>query len=117
MTTFILTLLLTFFFVLLAMVFFWRFGVPVYRVEKQNIISLLELILSGQATEADWEVFSAYPIRHNDELGRVQQHCITIAEREYLGGQGMLFTQQGLEELSDVLQALKADNQKNDLQA
>ncbi len=107
MTTFLLTLLLTFILIVLVMSLFWRFGSPVYRVERANVIRLLELVLSEEATEVDWNVFCAIPIRHDDELARVQRHCIDIAEREYLGGRGKLFTRKGTDELQHVLTKLK----------
>lgn len=112
MMTFLLTLLLTFCLVMLALVLFWKFGSPVYRVKRENIVALLELVVSGQATESDWEVFCAVPVRHDPDLARIQKMCMAIAEREYLGGQGMLFTRAGTEELFLLLQSLKADIDK-----
>lgn len=112
MMTFLLTLLLTFCLVLLALVLFWKFGSPVYRVKRENIIALLELVVSGQATESDWEVFCAVPIRDDPDLARIQQKCMEIAAREYLGGRGMLFTQAGTEEFYRLLESLKADSGK-----
>jgi hypothetical protein len=103
----VLTLLLTFCVVLVAIGLFWALGSPVYRVEKENIISLLELVLSGQATESDWDVFAAYPIRHDDYLADVQNRCLQIAEREYIGGREQLFTRAGREQLQRILAELK----------
>jgi len=49
MTTFALTLGLTFIVILLAVCLFWRFRSPVYRVERANVIRLLELVLAEEA--------------------------------------------------------------------
>ena len=109
MGTFLLTMLLTFVVVSVALLWFWRVGTPIYRVEKENVTALLELILSGQATESDWHVFAAYPIRQDDQLRRVQERCLAIAEREYIGGNHRLFTDEGLDQLREVLDELTAE--------
>jgi hypothetical protein len=106
--TFALTLLLTFFLVSGALLLFVKFGAPVYRVERSNVVKLLDLVISGEATEADWQVFAAYPIRNDPALGEVQRQCLAVAEGEYLGGQGMLFTHKGIAELKKILDELKA---------
>ncbi len=51
--TFLLTLALTFLLIFATLLFFMVKGLPVYRVEKVNVIHLLELVISGQATESD----------------------------------------------------------------
>ncbi|MCK9505036.1 MAG: hypothetical protein M0Q95_12750 [Porticoccaceae bacterium] len=107
--TFLMTLALAFVVVLVALLLFWKFGAPFYRVEKENIVKLLELILSGQATEADWEVFAGYPIRHDAELEKIQQRCLDIAESHYTGGRRVLFTEEGLALLQKVLDDLRDD--------
>jgi len=104
---FAMTVLLTFCLVLLAVFLFWKLGSPVYRVEKVNVIRLLELVVAGQATESDWHVFSAYTIHHDVELADIQQRCLDIAEREFVGGKGKLFTPAGQREIAEILQELK----------
>ena len=106
--TFILTLALTFGLVLVALLLFWKLGSPFYRVEKSNVIALLELVVSGEATVADWEVFAAYPIRHDPELAEIQARCLEIAELEYLGSRDALFTRSGLAQLAKLLEELRA---------
>lgn len=110
--TFVLTLLLTFVFVVVALLGFWKLGPPVYHLERINIIALLELITSGRATESDWNVFCAHAIRHEPELEACQHRCLEIAEREYVGGPGYLFTRRGLDELEEILEELKARERK-----
>lgn len=108
---FLLTLLLTFIFVLFAIVFFIKIAPPVYRLEKTNIVALLNLVIEGKATDNDWEVFLGVPIRHNDELEAVRMQCAEISEREYTGGSGLiksgyLFTEKGIEEVKAILAEL-----------
>lgn len=82
---------------------------PSYRIQRSNVIALLELVLSGQASENDWRVFSCVPLSHDPELARVRQQCLEIEEREYLGARppGFLFREQGLEELQEILKQLR----------
>ncbi|OUS10298.1 hypothetical protein A9Q90_01405 [Gammaproteobacteria bacterium 54_18_T64] len=105
---FVLTLFLTFIVVSLAMWIFLRIGAPVYRPDKDNIIALLELVLAGDATENDWQVFIAIPLRHNDALQAVQLRCSELSETEYIGGSGAtLFTERGMQALLLILEELK----------
>ncbi|OUS13142.1 hypothetical protein A9Q89_03895 [Gammaproteobacteria bacterium 53_120_T64] len=105
---FILTLGLTFIVVCLAMWVFLRIGAPVYRPDKDNIIALLELVLAGDATENDWQVFMAIPLRHNEALYAVQLRCSELGETEYIGGGATtLFSEKGMQALSVILEELK----------
>ena len=106
---FIVTFVLTFVVVAVALLFFLLKGSPVYRVERANVISLLELVVSGQASDNDWQVFIGHPIRHDPELGDIQRRCMDIGEREYLGTPGKLFTRRGVEELAKILAELKEE--------
>jgi hypothetical protein len=107
---FIATFLATFGVILVALVLFWRFASPVYRVERDNVICLLELIVAGKATESDWHVFESYLIRHNEKLQRYQLRCLELGEKEYTGKKPYLFSPSGLSELKKILEELKADN-------
>lgn len=108
MTTFLATFVLALLVVGVALWGFIKFGSPVYRVERVNVIALLELIEARRATPTDWDVFMAVPIRHCTELADIQLRCAEIAEREYLGQEKRLFTERGLQELTELLAALKA---------
>ncbi len=105
LTTLVLTILI-FIVVLVALV--WV-RTPRYRIEPHNVIALLELVLNGQASENDWRVFAAIPLRHNPELEEIRERCMDIEEREYIGPgrNGFLFTQDGLNELREILLTLK----------
>ena len=106
--TFVLTLLLTFILVSLAMWVFLRLGAPVYRLDKNNVITLLELVLAGNATENDWHVFMGIPLRHCELLQAIQQRCSDLGETEYVGeSSATLFTDKGTQALKLILEELK----------
>lgn len=86
---------------------------PRYRIERHNVIALLELVLEGRAEENDWRVFAASPLRHDEYLDNMRERCLDIEEREYLGKaqSTFLFSRQGLLELNEVLKELKASDQ------
>jgi len=104
---FLLTLGLTFLLVFAALLFFLLRGPPIYRLERDNVIQLLELVVSGQASVNDWEVFVSYPIRHDLRLADIQERCMAVAESHYLGRGGRLFTAEGIEQLDKILAELK----------
>lgn len=107
---FLVTLFFTFVIVLVVVIFFVRIGTPVYRLEKKNIIVLLTLVVEGQATENDWEVFLGVPIRHNEQLESIRLCCQAISELEYIGGTGYLLTEKGIEEVKKILTELNEAN-------
>lgn len=112
---YLLTLLLTLGFVLVAMWVFMRVGTPVYRVDRKNIITLLELVVDGTATENDWQVFIGIPLRHDHELQDIQTRCAALTEAEYTGDQGdRLFSARGLAELKKLLAELKKQEAINE---
>lgn len=106
--TFLITLLMTFALVVMALLVFWKLGPPVYRLERRNVIKLLEMVVAGRATDADWDVFTSFPIHHDPQLAAVQQRCIAIAEREYVGRTGLLLTAHGCSEIAAILAELQA---------
>lgn len=106
----LITLALTIFiFVVVLAILLWV-RTPRYRIERQNVIKLLELVLSGAATENDWQVFMAVPLRHDETLDEIRQRCFDIEEREYLANDrsGFLFSRKGLDELREILIELKS---------
>lgn len=78
---------------------------PHYRMEKRDVIALLQKVLVGQASENDWAIFLSSSFRHSPQLERIRDECAAIDEREYHGQTpaGFLFTDKGLEELKLVL--------------
>jgi hypothetical protein len=94
--------------VLGALWLFIRVGSPVYRIERDNVIALLELVIAGEATENDWQVFVSVPVRHNKELTDIQKRCVELAKIEYIGGPGnKLFSARGISELEKLLAEIK----------
>lgn len=110
---FLLTFVLTLILVLLAMWFFICVAPPVYRLNQDNIIALLELVISGQAKESDWHVFIGIPLRHNAFLADIQQRCSDLSETEYVGSaKATLFTEKGTNLLKMLLEELKQGKQE-----
>lgn len=113
--SYLLTFLLTLMVVGAAVWVFVRVGTPVYRLEPGNLISLFELVLAGEATENDWQVFIGIPLRHNPLLRDMQTRCELLTETEYLGAGGAyLFTPRGLRELESMLRELKTEAVEED---
>lgn len=104
--SYVLTLLLTLAVVLVTMWVFVKVGTPVYRLERENIVTLLQLLVSGRATEQDWDVFVAIPIRHDPLLRDIQERCLAIAQTEFVGGSGLLFSPQGITKLECLLKEI-----------
>ncbi len=109
MLTMVVTLLFTLLlFGVVLLVLAW--APPYRRLTRQDVISLLRLVLDGRATEHDWRLFSALPLRHNPMLEAIRERCMDIEDREYRGPnqKGLLFTRKGLDELRDILAELEA---------
>lgn len=101
--------------VVLAVLFWVR--TPRYRIERENVIALLRLVLAHRASENDWRVFVSVPLRNNPLLDEVRERCAEIEEREYLGhassrSDGALFTDRGMAELRELLEELEAEEKR-----
>lgn len=105
----LLTILLTFALVVVALVVFVRFGTPYYLLKEENLEALLTLMVEGRATDSDWQVFLGVPIRHNERLEMIRQRCVDIDQREYVGGTGFLLTRRGIDEVKQLLDELKGE--------
>ncbi|GLS27907.1 hypothetical protein [Marinibactrum halimedae] len=88
---------------------------PRYHVIGKDIERILELVITGQATENDWSVFTAYQIRDNDYLESIRERCMEIEEREYIGDvrPPYLFTSNGIEEIRALHDELKNYHQRH----
>ncbi|MFW1678621.1 hypothetical protein ACFVYJ_12700 [Pontibacter sp. JAM-7] len=53
---------------------------PTYRPRRQDILVLLNAVLSGTASQDQWTVFLALPITHDPELESIRQRCIELDE-------------------------------------
>lgn len=83
---------------------------PAYRIDRSNVIELLQMAVDGRASENDWSVFVSIPLRHDPYLEEIRQRCMDIEERTYMGKRrsGALFSESGLEELREILAELQA---------
>lgn len=109
----IITLILTIVvFVGVVLVLMWAKG-PHYRLTRNNVANLFRLVLDGKATENDWRLFSALPLRHDPFLHNLREQCLEIEEREFTGinRSGFLFTRKGLEEIRALLEKLESEAQ------
>lgn len=84
---------------------------------KADVITLLQRVLVGQASENDWAIFLSTSFRHCPPLEQIRDACALLDEKEYLGtGRGeFLFTETGLRQLSVILHEVEAlDLEKDD---
>jgi hypothetical protein len=111
---FIATLVLTFLVLTVVVAVLTRVRTPWYRLGRENVIRLLEMVLDGTATAKDWHVFVSMPIRCDPELETIRVRCLTIEEKDFIGkftGQNKhhhLFTKAGLQELGHILEEIKS---------
>lgn len=82
---------------------------PVYRLTNQNLIQLFEMVLAGEAYEADWDVFLDIPIRYDDELETIRLRCCELTEKKsvFVDSQRRIGVQENArEELNSFIQRL-----------
>lgn len=107
MSSFIVTVLLSFIVLVVALVLFRYVGVPVYQVRAVNVQAFLSLAISGQATPLDWDVFIGIPIRHDAELDKIRCECAML-ENEITERQGKLvFSESSRQKLTNLLQQVE----------
>ena len=108
MSSFIVTAILTFVVLVIALVLFRYVGVPVYQVRAVNVQAILELAISGQATQSDWDVFIGIPIRQDAELDQIRYECVMLTD-DITKRQGKLvFSQSSRQKLTELLEQVKA---------
>lgn len=101
---------LTFTFLVLVGLFglFFRLKRSTYRLDKTNLIHLFELILSGEASESDWNVFLEIPIRHDDYLEELRARFIELTGEEiFPKDSGIRLSERGREAIRLSLEELK----------
>lgn len=87
---------------------FFRLKRTSYRLDKTNLICLFEMILSGEASEADWNVFLEMPIRHDDYLEKLRARCIELEGEEIFPKElGVRLSERGRVEIGLILEELK----------
>ncbi|MGS2722538.1 hypothetical protein ACVBEJ_02255 [Porticoccus sp. GXU_MW_L64] len=107
---YLVTLILTLAVLAITLWVFVRLGTPVYRIDHSNVVTLLQMVVDGSASESDWDVFIGIPIQYDSELEALRQRCAEISEREYVGGEGRLLTEQGMTEIAEMLEKLRSRN-------
>ena len=107
MSSFIVTVLLSFIVLVIALVLFCYVGVPVYQVQAANVQAILKLAISDQATPSDWDVFISIPIRHDIELDKIRCECAMLAT-EITERQGRLvFSEASRKTLTNLLKQVE----------
>ena len=69
---------------LLLATFVWV-KTPYYRVDGERMLKVLEMILTGQATDNDWHTTFGMTIRHSPELEDIRQQCIDVEDKHFVG--------------------------------
>jgi len=79
MYSFLITVLLSFTVLVSAFLVFRYTGVPVYRLEAINVQRFIQLVLAGEATASDWDLFTEIPIRQDAALDKIRFECAMLA--------------------------------------
>lgn len=108
MNSFIVTVMLSFVFLVVALVLFCYVGVPVYQVRALNVQNIIKLALSGQATASDWDVFIGIPIRHDMELDQIRYECAMLADDITEREGKLVFSQASRHKLTELLKLVNA---------
>lgn len=104
----LITLLLSFFLFAVLFSLFYRLKKPIYQLGKENLISLFEMLLSGQASEDDWNVFLEIPIRHDPFLESFRARCIGLGEGEVrASSEGVFLTERAKKEIESMIRELR----------
>lgn len=90
-----------------------RRGGPTRRLTRADAVRVLEDVLAGRATDAQWLVFMGLPVRHDPVMLEVRLRCLDI-ERDHYVGEGsyrapFLFKPAGLRELELLLRWLRKE--------
>lgn len=82
---------------------------PYYRVDASAMVRVLEMVITGQATDNDWNLTFGMTIRHAPELEALRQRCLDIEEAHYTGESNppYLFSSTGITELKEVLEEIR----------
>ena len=89
---------------------------PKFHHTHTDYLELLQAVLTGQSDYDQWSSIMHLPVRHNPKLESLRQHCVEIEEQHYLGHPTYLgkpdgmFSQEGVQKLEKVLQALQQNS-------
>jgi hypothetical protein len=89
---------------------FYRIKTPYYRVDRERMTHVLEMVLTGNATENDWNMTFGMILRHSQDLEALRSVCVGIEEECYIGNQRppYLFSAEGLGKLQQVLDTIRS---------
>ena len=113
MAGFVATLALTFVIISAVVLLLSKVRTPRYRLQRENVKTLLRMVLDGVASANDWNVFVGIPIRHDPELERIRLACAELEKHEFTGGgsargeRRYLLTRKGLARIRELLAALE----------
>lgn len=106
--TLFLLLLLTF-----GLLLVFRRGGPAQRLTRADAVRVLEDVLAGRASDAQWLVFMGLPVRHDPVLVEVRLRCLEIERLHYVGAgthrAPALFRPEGLREIGRLLRWLQRE--------
>lgn len=78
---------------------FMHMRTPRFRMGRAQFLQGLEHVITGQADDNEWQLLTAYPMRHDPVLEQLREECLVIEEEEYTGGSPYLFSEAGIERL------------------
>ena len=113
---YVITLIISFLIISAVIIILSRVRTPRYRLQRENIVTLLKMVLNGTASENDWNVFVSISIPYDPELESIRVRCIEIEKREFRGNSiaknknRYLFTKTGLRELEEILLELQINH-------
>ena len=88
---------------LLLGIFVWV-KTPYYRVDGERMLKVLEMVLTGQATDNEWHMTFGMVIRHSPELEDIRRHCVEVEDKYFVGENtsSYLFSTEGLGALTKI---------------
>ncbi len=96
-----------------------RVRTPYYRVDHAAVEQFLTLVLTGQASEWDWSVFTSIPIQHEPQLEAIRLRCVELEQEHYLGDtrRGFLLSPEGLACIKALLLELKGEKPEHPIES
>ncbi|MDF2181599.1 hypothetical protein [Neptuniibacter sp. CAU 1671] len=86
---------------------------PTYRPRREEILHLLNAVITQQASVDQWTLFLALPITHDPDLEAIRVSCIALDEgtetvsAAHQGLNGAIYDRAGMERLQVIYQRLE----------
>ncbi len=86
---------------------------PTYRPNRQEILNLLEAVITQRASVDQWTLFLALPITHDPDLESIRVSCIELDEGSHSasaaqqGLNGAIYDRAGRERLQEIFLRLQ----------